>query len=776
MDTETDGNGTGPSPRGSDVVHMSRPEAGLEPLARLLDEQPSVPPHDRDPDAAPGAPSRPAVAGVTARESLRFQPGLEGLRGLAVLGVLVFHGGFTWATGGFLGVSTFFTLSGFLITSLLLKEHASTGTISLRSFWGRRFRRLLPASLVCLAGVVLLFAPFVAVASQLATLRGDVFGALAYVANWHFIWSDQSYQALFAAPSPVLHFWSLAIEEQFYVIFPLFMTLLVVRGAAKRSKLVWILGVLAVLSTVEMAWLYDPANNSRVYYGTDTRAAELLAGAVLATLLVDRTLLPRAWRVIAIVSGSLALVAVGWLWYGTQQVDAWLYRGGFAAYALLTCLVIVAAMQPGVVRLVLSHPVLRWLGRISYAAYLFHWPIFLWLTPERTGLSIWPLFALRLVVTFALSELSLRLIEKPVRDRRLLPGWQPLLAAPLAIVLLVAVTIPFTDQSSDPSQQIGLGEAEVQPKPLSATQASTTTTTLLGLGADVPAELPPPALLPHATGVDLVALFEGDSAMLTLGGLATAGQPPSGFLGWSESTGQMSVENVADIGCGLARGGQQIFMGVAGKVGTNCADWEEQFVADLEDREDDLDGRVLADRDGSARADRVVPQVVVAMYGTWDVTDRKLPGDDRWRAIGDPLYDAYFARELARAMDVLASRGSIVIWLTHPEIRVGYDAGLSAGLPESDPARMRRLNEIVDEVASSRSRVRVIDLAGYMASRPEGELDLDERTDGTHWTKTSSGIMAQWLGPQIVRTYDTAWDQITAAATPPTVPTTAGGG
>lgn len=693
----------------------------------------------------------PAAAATTARQSLRFEPGLEGLRGLAVLGVLVFHGGFTWATGGFLGVSTFFTLSGFLITSLLIKEHASTGTISLRSFWGRRFRRLLPASLVCLAGVVLLFAPFVAVASQLATLRGDVFGALAYVANWHFIWSDQSYQALFAAPSPVLHFWSLAIEEQFYVIFPLFMTLLLVRWASRRSVLLWVLAALAVLSTVEMAWLYDPANNSRVYYGTDTRAAELLAGAVLAVLLVDRTLVSRAWRTIAVGAGCLALVAVGWLWYGTQQVDSWLYRGGFAVYAVLTCLIIVAATQAGVVKVVLSLPVLRWLGRISYAAYLFHWPIFLWLSPARTGLSIWPLFALRLLVTFALSELSLRLIEKPVRDRRLFPGRQPLLAAPLAIAVLVAVTIPVTVQTSDPSREIGLDQA-IQAPGLSATQAPTTTTTLLGLGAEVPPEAKPPPLLPHATGRDLVALLEGDSAMMTLGGWVAVGQPLSGFQAWSEATGQLSVKNVADVGCGLARGGRQVFLETQGDVGSNCADWGDQFLADLEGREADLDAPVPPGH--------VIPQIVVAMYGTWDVTTRQLAGDDQWRAVGDPLYDAYLARELATAMDVLASRGSIVIWLTHPEILPGHDAGFSDDLPESDPARMHRLNEIVTEVASSRSRVRVIDLAGQMGARPEGELDLQERPDGTHWTKASSVATAQWLGPQIVQTYDTAWREI----------------
>jgi len=155
---------------------------------------------------------------------VKHQPGLDGLRGLAVAGVVAFHAGFSWATGGFLGVSTFFTLSGFLITSLLVAERASTGRIALGAFWARRARRLLPASLATLLGVAAL-ASWLATPEQLADLRGDVLGALFYVANWRFILDGQSYGELFATPSPVLHFWSLAIEEQLYIFFPLVVVL-----------------------------------------------------------------------------------------------------------------------------------------------------------------------------------------------------------------------------------------------------------------------------------------------------------------------------------------------------------------------------------------------------------------------------------------------------------------------------------------------------------------------------------------------------------------------
>ena len=209
------------------------------------------------------------------RGRMQHQPALDGLRGAAVAGVLLFHAGHL--RGGYLGVDAFFVLSGFLITSLLLAEGARTGTVALGAFWARRARRLLPALLAVLAFVAV-YSLVVASAAERTTIRGDGLATLGYFANWRAIFSGTDYWALFGSPSPLEHTWSLAIEEQFYLVWPL---LLVAITAAPRRVLA-LAGGLAIASFVWMQVLYDPASPSRVYFGTDTRLASILIGAALA--------------------------------------------------------------------------------------------------------------------------------------------------------------------------------------------------------------------------------------------------------------------------------------------------------------------------------------------------------------------------------------------------------------------------------------------------------------------------------------------------------------
>ena len=336
----------------------------------------AVAPTARSASAPAGASSSPAPAVASAPTAhLPHFPALDGLRGLAVAVVLLFHGGFSWMTGGYLGVSTFFTLSGFLITALLLVERRSTGSVDLRGFWTRRFRRLMPAALAAL-GLATLFGLTVADAVQRRNLAGDVTASLVDLANWRFIFSGQVYADLFGAPSPVLHFWSLAIEEQFYLLYPLlaWFAFRVLRVSRRAFA-----GILATLIAASIAvTLFAGFSSDRIYLGTDTRSAEVLIGALLATLLYQRRVTtslatgPRAPRVVAgLGTAALAICAV--LWVTVPQETEWLYRGGLPAYAVLSALVVLAAITPvGPVRWLLSLGGLRSLGRISYGVYLYH--------------------------------------------------------------------------------------------------------------------------------------------------------------------------------------------------------------------------------------------------------------------------------------------------------------------------------------------------------------------------------------------------------------------
>ncbi|HSS08480.1 MAG TPA: acyltransferase family protein [Acidimicrobiales bacterium] len=364
-------------------------------------------------------------------------PALDGLRGLAVLAVLCYHAGFGWAKGGWLGVSVFFTLSGYLITSLLLREWANRGRIGLGAFWSRRARRLLPAALVTLAGVSLL-APVLSSANQLHHLRFDVLASVGYVANWRFLFAHTSYADLFSAPSPVQHFWSLAVEEQFYLVYPL--AAYAALRAGGRRLLAVLLGSGALASLLWSLHLHASVN--RVYYGTDTRVAELLAGALLA--LSWYGLVPSA-------SGSskrarsgldmLGLAALaGTLVCCTTMAETshWVTRGLLPLQAVLSVMVIAAAARPGVVARVLAWRPLAAIGLVSYGLYLYHWPVFLALSPARTHLSQVPCFGLRVAVTGALAWCSYVFLEQPVRRRRVLTGR---LVLPVAVGTALSVAI-----------------------------------------------------------------------------------------------------------------------------------------------------------------------------------------------------------------------------------------------------------------------------------------------------------------------------------------------
>ena len=410
---------------------------------------------------APGTPPT-AVTG-------HHLPALNGLRALAVLAVMAYHLQLGWASGGYLGVDLFFVLSGFLITTLLLEEWVRTGALRLGRFWGRRARRLLPALFVLVAALAayLILNAFLGPGANglvdLEALRGDAVATLLYVANWHAIYAHQSYFAQFSAPSPLQHTWSLAIEEQFYLVWPpvLLLLLVVARAAWRRAGL-----VLTVAGTLASAGLmallfhrgFDP---TRVYFGTDTRSFDLMAGATVAFLVAARPQpAPAARRAFHIAApAAAAVLGVLWVTAGTPEgvPRNWMFQGGFLLAAALAAVVIADArlLDRGPFARALSVPPLHFLGTISYGVYLWHWPIFVYLTAARTGLSAGPLDAVRLTAALLIATASYYLVELPIRSGRLRRPMRVWLAPAAGLAAAAAVVVATIPAIADPTPVAG---------------------------------------------------------------------------------------------------------------------------------------------------------------------------------------------------------------------------------------------------------------------------------------------------------------------------------
>ena len=386
------------------------------------------------------------------RAGFKYQPALDGIRAFAVSAVILYHFDYSWAGGGFLGVDTFFVLSGFLITSLLLRERAAQGHISLSGFWARRARRLLPAVFLMLV-VVVVYGSITMNAFELDKLRGDAIASLFYVANWHFIATGQSYFDLFLAPSPLQHLWSLAIEEQFYLIWPLVVVAIVkfTSGSRRVMFIVIIAGI--AISQLCMALLYDVNNPSRAYYGTEARAHTLLVGCLLALLLSGKLQVgERLGRVLPWL-GVLAFAVVV-IAYSFASASARLFYGGDLAFSILVAVVIAASVQPGgPLRRFLGIRPLRYVGRISYGLYLWHWPVIVFLTPERAGVGGNRLNVLRMFVTVVVTLASFYLLERPVL-RGVLTTRLARVVLPASIVAVLVVILVGTAGGQTPASAV----------------------------------------------------------------------------------------------------------------------------------------------------------------------------------------------------------------------------------------------------------------------------------------------------------------------------------
>ncbi len=347
------------------------------------------------------------------RPRMVHQPALDGIRAVSVLAVLLFHGEAPGFGGGYVGVSVFFTLSGFLITSLLIAEHDVTHGIDVSGFYVRRAKRLLPASLLCIAAIAVM-AAVTDVFAGVANLRRDLIGALFQVANWVFLAGDGSYQQLFAdaagQASPVEHYWSLAIEEQFYWVWPVVFVGIARVGRTHRGRTIVVAGLttLFAIASPAIAAVWGP---DAAYWATPARAAEILAGALAAFLVAGRQLSPR-WHLVA--AGALAALCASFMLF--PSVDGPAYRGALPLVGATSALLIVGLQVPGPVRSALSIAPLAWLGRISYGVYLYHWPVFVGVDSPRVDLDDVPLFVVRMVITLALAQLSYSLFERPIRN------------------------------------------------------------------------------------------------------------------------------------------------------------------------------------------------------------------------------------------------------------------------------------------------------------------------------------------------------------------------
>ena len=356
-----------------------------------------------------------------------YNAGLDGIRAVAVLGVIAYHLDLGWASGGLLGVGVFFVLSGYLITDLLVAGIRKRGAGSFGSFWVRRARRLLPALFVMLL-VTVAWATLLD-RSQLPSLRADILPAVFYYSNWWYIFHHVSYFAQYGPQSPLGHLWSLAIEEQFYLVWP-FALLAALRWVRSRRMLVIGSLVLAAGSAVEMALLFVPYTDpTRVYDGTDTRAFELLIGAALA-FVWPRTrrfapITPRA-RTVLEVAGGAALAGIIVMYWQTGQFDPFVYRGGMVLLSVLTAILIAVCVHPGArVGRALGVGPLRWIGERSYGMYLWSLPVIVLTTPQGAKENLLR-DALQVAGIVVAAALSWRFIEQPIRHGALTRRWRDL--------------------------------------------------------------------------------------------------------------------------------------------------------------------------------------------------------------------------------------------------------------------------------------------------------------------------------------------------------------
>ncbi len=407
-------------------------------------------------------------------KKMRYMPGLDGLRAIAVLGIIIYHLNKKWLTGGFLGVDTFFVISGFLITSLLLKEYEETGIINLKSFWIRRIKRLLPAVLALL--IVVGFATLVLEPDNIVRVKHDIIAAIFYVSNWWYIAKDVNYFEQFSF-MPLKHLWSLAIEEQFYLFFPAILILLLMT-MKKYKNVALVFWIISLISLLLMVVISQPhMNHSRVYFGTDTRLQTLLLGVLLAFMWPPFKLKanpPRALKATIDTAGIVGLLFLVVLFFTVKDESDWIYNGGFYLISAMSLLIIASVVHPAtLVSKALGNPLFVYIGKRSYSLYLWHFPIISFIHSHYIDGQI-PVYVyfLDIILTVMFAELSYRYVETPFRKQGLKAfaikkRFKPqfirtvvtiILALPLILILAGAFDKLGKDKISDKAQSFNTNE------------------------------------------------------------------------------------------------------------------------------------------------------------------------------------------------------------------------------------------------------------------------------------------------------------------------------
>lgn len=650
---------------------------------------------------------------------LGYRPGLDGLRGLAVLAVFLYHSGFltsspiAFAPSGYLGVDLFFVLSGYLITSLLLAEWRRTSRISLKHFWLQRARRLIPALVVVLLSTSVATFIFLADGDQSKNYVGDLWSTLTYVANWRYVFSDRSYFEQFGTPSILRHMWSLGIEEQFYIFWPLIIVVLLriahtrvsTIGGLRRVFRRWLLVVSCLGAIASAVWMAFESKNgvliSRIYYGTDTRAFALLGGAALAGALAhrsDRALTGR-W------ADSLGAVSLfGWLTMavlvGRQgDIPSWMFQGGFVLATIFCMIVIGVAAGGGWLAGALSAKPMVQLGRLSYSIYLWHWPVIVILNSERTGIGgIW-LLGIRAATTFGLSAATFVIVERRLR----MPDWwtrgRSLITLGVAITVFTVTSVVLLDKDNN-------------------------------VGVDLRSSMPPPSL----TGDPIRMLSIGDSVSLTF-----FGSRPRRF-GWDIYMGK----SAALIGCGLGPIAEK-----GAKFAQNGEIRSDLRVQEICEKEFDIWQKKISE---------FKPDIVAALFGPWDLWDINVQGRNIPQSSSE--FATLFTQRLVKLMEIVRSADAKLVLLATPCF--GRLNGAYSRSPEvSDNGRRAVVNGLYKSFADAHPNdVIFIDFAELLC--PTGEFTgsvagLPYTGDGVHFTLKGAAIVWSIFDPilaQAIGLYD----------------------